>query len=201
MMTDDELLSRAAPLTDDQLSGLDLGPAPRPVSHRRKRWAVAGAGLAVAVAAVGVPAAAGEFTARTGVPASGGEEGTSERIRLDAPDVGDVYQQYIDEHELPPGGTWDAFRARMAEVPADSAVVPEEIVAQWVAWEARCQWERAWVHHVPGAQAVIDDLQTWPEFTGPHDAGGLGEQLLRDLAAQTRVGDDHLLTQDLRANC
>jgi hypothetical protein len=151
--------------------------------------------------AVGVPAAAGQLTARTGVHASGGEEGTSERIDVKAPDVGGVYQQYFDEHELPPGGTWDAFLARQAKVEQDSSVVPEDVVAQWVAWEARCQWERAWLADVPGAQRVIDDLRTWPEFVGPHDAGGLGEQRLRDMSRQTRTGEDTLLRQDIEANC
>jgi hypothetical protein len=200
MMTNDELLARATPLTDDDLAGLDLGPAPRPPARRRKRLVAAGIGLTAAVA-IGVPAAAGQFTARTGVPASGGEEGTSERIRLDAPDVGDVYAEYTSKKTLPPGGTWDAFHERMARVPDDSAVVPADIVAQWVAWEARCQWERAWLDDVPGAQRVVDDLQTWPEFVGPHDAGGLGEQILKDMSAQTRRGDDTVLRQDLRANC
>jgi hypothetical protein len=199
MMTNDDLLARSAPLTDDHLAGLDLGPAPRPAPRRRKRLVAAGVGLAAAVA-VGVPAAAGQFTARTGVPASGGEEGTSERIRLDAPDVGDVYAQYTSRKKLPPGGTWDAFHDRMAKVPADSAVVPEEVVAGWVAWEARCQWERAWLRDVPGAQAVVDDLQTWPEFTAK-DAGGVGTRILREMAEQTRRGDDTLLKQDLEANC
>src|SRR5699024_7722986 len=133
MMTNDELVARAAPVTDEQLAGLSLGEAPRPVAaRRRKRWAAAGAGLVVA-AAIGVPAAAGEFTARTGVPASGGEEGTSERIDIAAPDVGDVYREHFREHELPPGGTWDAFLKRQAKVDDDSSVVPEDTVAQWVA--------------------------------------------------------------------
>jgi hypothetical protein len=103
------------------------------------------------------------------------------------------------QEELPPGGTWDAFHDRMAKVPADSAVVPEEVVAGRVAWEARCQWERAWLRDVPGAQAVVDDLQTWPEFTA-RDAG-VGTRCLREMAEQTRRGDDTLLKQDLEANC
>jgi hypothetical protein len=159
----------------------------------------AGVGLTAALA-IGVPAAAGQFTARTGELGKGGEEGTAERVRLDAPDIGNVYEEYTSKRELPPGGTWDAFLARMSKVDAGSAVVSEDVVAQWVAWEARCQWERAWLRDEPAAQGALEDMTTWREFT-EFDAGGVGTELFRRLVDTARDGDATLLEQDLKANC
>ena len=134
-------------MTDDRLSGLDLGPPPRPAGRRKKRLVAAGAGLA-----------------------------------------------------LPPGRTWDAFLARVTAPDREAGYAPEEVLAQWVAWEARCQWERAWLRGEPGAQATLDAMTTWPEFT-ENDAGGYGAQLMRKIAKTTRAGDATVLKQDLKANC
>jgi hypothetical protein len=199
MTIDDELLAQAAGVTDEQLAGLELGPAPRPASRRRRRLVAVGAGLA-AVVAVGVPAAAGGLGAHTGVVGRGGEDGHSERLRLDAPDIGAVYAEYTSRHPLPPGGSWDPFLARMTRPDAELGEASEEVVAQWVAWEARCQWERAWLRGEPAAQDTLDAMTTWPEFTA-NDADGQGAKILRRIAATTRAGDDTALKQDLKANC
>jgi hypothetical protein len=199
MTKNDELLARAASVTDDQLAALDLGPAPRPASRRRRRLVAAGTGLVAAVA-IGVPAAAGGLSAHTGLVGRGGEDGHSERLRLDAPDVGEVYGKYTSRHSLPPGGSWDEFLARMTRPDADRGEASEEVVAQWVAWEARCQWERAWLRGEPAAQDALNAMTTWPEFTAA-DAGGQGAEILRRIAASTRAGDDTMLKRDLKANC
>jgi hypothetical protein len=203
-MSMDDLLARAATVSDTHLAELSLGPPPAPgLSRRRRRTLAAGIGLSCAVA-LGAPAAAGVLNARTGVVAQGGEDGHGEMLRMDAPDVREVYEQHLSDVPLPPGGSWDALLARVTDPEREPMVMAESGVAQDVAYEAHCQWERAWLRGEPTAQKMLEQIPRWPGITSgdPADGGegGLPYALARIAEAAGR-GDAGPLKQDLRVNC
>ena len=201
----DELLARSAPVTDDQLAHLDLGPAPRPLSaaRRKRRMLAAGLGLSCAVA-LGAPAAAGVFSSHTGIFGNGGEDGHGEMLRLDAPDIRAVYERHQAEFPLPPGGTWDAFMARMTAPGREPTIQSESGIVGDLAFEATCQWERAWLDGEPTAQAMLDKIPTWPAIkAGDPSNGGPGGMpyALKQVADAARRGDAGPLKQQLKVNC
>lgn len=204
-MTLDERLPHAALVTDDQLAHLRLGPPPRAAMSRtkRRRLVAAGIGLSCA-AALGAPAAADVLTARTGVFGQGGEDGRGEILRLDAPDIADVYRRHQASVPLPPGGTWTDMMARVTDPGRGTTYMSETGVAGEVALEAHCQWERAWLRGEPSAQDMLDEIPSWPAVTAGDPANG-GEggmpHAFREIADAARRGDAGPLEQDLAVNC
>jgi len=133
---------------------------------RRKRAVIA----VTVVAALGLgagAAAADGFFARTGLFGSGGEEGTGELIRLDAPDASEVIAEVGGDIALPAGGSFDDLTASMSGEPTE---MTESALRSTLEFDAACQWTTSWLDAeaagdtttMAEAQATLDAVPTWP---------------------------------------
>ncbi len=86
-------------------------PAATPSRRRMRRGVVAG--IIAAVLTATTAAATGWISARTGVEAGGGENGTGEMIRLDGSDLGEVIDRLSRGIPLPPGGSFDRWEKKL----------------------------------------------------------------------------------------
>lgn len=222
MATDriDELVARLSKVSDDTLAEVRVdarevlaavrgvvldgagatasGPAPR----RRVRRGVV-AGIVAAALTVTTATAAGWISARTGVEADGSQEmGTGELIRLDGSDLESVVDRLSRGIPLPPGGGFGAWAQRQGDM--DPTTMSSSGLRQTLAFVAACQWTGYWLDAfdrgdraaLSRAQAVLDEIRTWPEFA----SGGISN-LLRTRAEGARQGNPALLQQDYDINC
>lgn len=145
-----------------------------------------------AAAAAGV----GPF-ARTGKRAAGGENGTGEVIRVDAPDASSVIVRIGEGVPLPPGVTLQSISASFAaNTPTEES---ESSIRSTIEFNAACRWTTYWLGSkfagdtaaMAKAQAVLDMVPTWKatvasDVTG--EAGGVVDSW-RKIAAHTRASD------------
>lgn len=228
-MTEDrvgELLRVADPVQEGDLSSgsvhaalaalrddiRDLDRVSVPITRRRgrRRLVLGLAAIAVAGSAtVAAAGAAGVFT-HTGRQAEGGENGTGEYLRLDAPDAGAVLREMGADIPLPPGATFDGIEDRLPDEPVEQATSG---VMAFLEQNAACMWGAYWldarsrgdVTALAEAQVGIDRLQTRPRLTSTAASGEPPESQRRywaRWAAAARSGDPQTLRDaGYSANC
>jgi hypothetical protein len=204
-----------APRYTDAVGELARALARTDVRRRRRparvraRWRIA---IAVAVVVV-VPVASAvgyQLSAHTGLFGAPGmtENDTSEWLRADAPDFGDVAAKLIPDLPLPRGASWQAELARQVEQgQAEPALVQVTGVRATFEAYARCTWVGAWTSAFKRADqraalraaAVIEESATWPA-TVATDGGGVIEHI-RSLAGAAAQGDPRPLRRELTLNC
>jgi hypothetical protein len=229
---DDARVAAAAPVSqravdsvelddaDDELLRTITGADPDRVviplhrtSGRRLRIRLAKAGVAgVAVLAL---TAAGWATlhAHTGLFGGGRhtEEGLGELIRLDAPDAGNVIDGVAAHIPLPPGGTFDQWKARALRNGGAShrgAVMTETGIASALALDASCQWTAYWLaargrgdtDAAARAQHVLDAIPGWADIAAA-DGDGTVRRALQRRADGTRADDPGQFLQEYTTNC
>jgi hypothetical protein len=136
--------------------------------------------------------APGPVHARTGTYGAGGEMGTSELIRLGAPDAAVVLTELGANVPLPPGATFDDFIARRTK---QAGVESEDGLRGTLEFAAACQWTAYWLDAqrsgdgaaMADAQAALDAVPNRPALVAP-DGGGVVE-MWRRIAEATRAGD------------
>lgn len=177
------------------------GPV-RPLRTRRKQ-SITGAGLSViAVLTLAGAAAAGGFAARTGLFGSGGEEGSGEMIRTDAPDAATVVAHLGADIPLPPGGT---FAHATESMRASGGLMTEDGVRMTLSWSAACQWATYWLDGDGAqrsvAQATLDQIPTWTALVSHNPDGGV-RVMWQNIADAARAGDAaRLRSSGYTANC
>lgn len=146
-----------------------------------------------------------ELRARTGESGVGGEEGSGEWIRLDAPDAPEVILDLADGIELPPGQTFDRLLENLPQEPTEQTV---EGVTSMLEFEAGCIWTGYWLNAVDSgdteardlALAVLDEIPTWPALNAS-DGGGVVDAWTRN-AELAAAGDVQGVLDNLyTANC
>lgn len=137
-------------------------------------------------------AAMSDLRARTGRFGTGGEEGSGEWIRLDAPDAPDVILELAEGIELPPGQTFDRVIANLPDEPTEQT---EDGIKSTLEFEAGCIWTGYWLDAVEandtGAQdeavAVLEEIPSWPALNAS-DGGGVTDAWRRN-AELAAAGD------------
>jgi hypothetical protein len=146
-----------------------------------------------------------KIRAHTGEFGTGGEEGTGERIRLDAPDAPEVILELAEGIELPPGKTFDRLIENLPEEPTEQT---EEGIRSTLEFEAGCIWTGYWLDAVEAgdtvaqdeALAVLEEIPTWP-ILNVTDGGGVVDAWNRN-AELAAAGDVQGVLDNLyTANC
>lgn len=146
-----------------------------------------------------------ELRARTGEFGTGGEEGSGEWIRLDAPDAPEVIFEMAEGIELPPGHTFDRVIQNLPEEPSEQT---EDGIMSMLEFEAGCIWTGYWLDAVEAgdtaaqnrAQEVLDVIPTWPALNAT-DGGGVVDAWTRN-AGLAAAGDVQGVLDNLYiANC
>jgi hypothetical protein len=176
-----------------------------PPRSRRRRLLVVAAGSVGAVA-FATPAAADWVSAHTGLFGEPGltETDTSEWLDAASPEIADIARDLGTQYPLPSGGSYDDAIARLQ---ANGGLVQETGVDNFMAHEAACQWDRAWLaaDTAGDAQAantaveVLAAVPTWETLVAS-DGGGVTEHLT-EVAAATRRGDRGVVEDHVQANC
>jgi hypothetical protein len=180
---------------------MTAGPV-HPVRTRRKK-SITGAGISViAVLTLAGAAAAGGYAARTGLFGSGGEEGSGEMIRTDAPDAATVVGQLGAGIPLPPGGS---FAKATASMQANGGLTSEDGVRMTLSWSAACQWATYWLDGDGAervrAQATLDQIPTWTALVSHNPDGGV-KVMWQHIADAARAGDaNRLRDSGYTVNC
>jgi hypothetical protein len=189
------------------------------VPRRRSRRVpiVAGALGLLGGLAVAVPAAADYFAAHTGrqeqpcpgLPAGSPSclNGTGEIIRLDAPDIGKVYAEYVSRYPLPAGQTWDRFLARVGTPTTEPAMDAASGIENMVALSAQCQWGHAWLQARTHGDAtalaaarrqLVHEIPGWIALTSHEVQTPTREE---QTAQAVRADQPAYLEQDVAVNC
>lgn len=172
-----ELFNTLEVLRDEITRGPVAVSGTRP--SRRRRALAALCVVGVLGAGAGVAAANGLF-ARTGRHATGGEDGTGEVIRVDAPDAPAVVAQLGAGLPLPPGVSIDDVTAPfLGGEPTEQAESGLEASIEFV---AACKWATYWLESnttgataaMADAQAVLDVVPSWSALVAA-DGGGVIE--------------------------
>lgn len=183
-----------------------------PARSSRRRWRRrAAAGITALVVGIGVPAAAYNLMARTGeFGRAGSEEGAGEFIRLDAPDAAGVVDQIGASIPLPPGASFEAWKATSLRPDPETgggSLMTEAGIRSSLSYVAACSWTGYWLdgfHRsdpatMAAAQAVLDQIPTWPALV-ESDGGGVVDALRRR-ADGARAKDPALFADDYGLNC
>jgi hypothetical protein len=159
---------------------------------RRRRALAALCVIGLVGAGTGVAAANGLF-ARTGKQATGGEDGTGEVIRVDAPDAPAVVAELGAGVPLPPGVSIDDVTAPfLAGEPTEQS---ESGLQASIEFVAACKWATYWLDSnaagdataMADAQAVLDAVPSWSALVAA-DGGGVID-VWRNIAEAARAMD------------
>lgn len=183
------------------------GVAERPHRRRRLLLVVAAAIAALALAGAGWAG----LKARTGFFSSGGEGGTGEYIRLDAPDAEPIVDELARDIPLPPGQSFDSWKANVLGPRAGThgvgVVMSESGIRASLEYTAACEWTGYWLdgfergdeQQMADGLRVLEEIPTWPA-TVASDGGGLVDSYrLRALGA--RQHNPSLFLRDYLLNC
>ena len=213
----DELLASADPVQQvrtgvfNALSDLrdDITREPlaarRVRSTRRRRVVAAMCVVGLIGAGTGVAAANGLF-ARTGKHAAGGEDGTGEVIRVDAPDAPAVVAELGAGIPLPPGVSMSNLAAPfLGGEPTEQA---ESGLQASLEFAAACTWATYWLDSnaagdaaaMADAQTVLDSVPSWTALVAA-DGGGV-IAMWRTIGDAARAADSAALKNaGYLANC
>jgi hypothetical protein len=168
-------------------------PIEDPASHKRRRPFRATAIVTGLVLLTGATAAAApKIIARTGMFGQGGDNGTGEYIRLDAPDAIKAINQVGSDIPLPPGADWTSFASHFQGDPAESS---ESALHGDLQLVATCSWMSFWLDShakkdASGEQAAVAMLGTMQSWNWSHVLPEGSEQHeLKVMAAAARAGD------------
>lgn len=170
--------------------------------------------LILAVVLIATTAAA-IATARTGerstvcwTVGTGGEwvcDG-SELIRFPAGDAEQIVDQLAVDIPLPPGVTFDSWKANHLN-PDEPTWESEAGIRGSLAFTAACAWTAYWleafdnndVTTMAAVQVVLDGIPTWPAVLAV-DGGGVADAL-QNRANGARAGDPSLFIDEYKVNC
>lgn len=175
-------------------------------ARRRRRRFTAGLITAGVIAVPGVAVAAlGGM--HSGFFGTGGEDVAGQEFLFsDAPDIRPVVQSLAEEFPLPPKADYSLLLNRYPT--HDRTLVQRDGLAQQVQFFSLCNWYHAWqtgaASNRATAQSVINAAPGWKYWHGAKDdstgRNGL-DDLLRQIATETRAGNGHTLGQFVSANC
>lgn len=179
-----------------------------PPRKRRRKVLLAAAGGVLAATAF-APAAADWVGARTGWFGDAGmtENDTGEFLDLSSPEIADIARQLGARYPLPPGGSYDDAIARLRPTDGETHLMQESGVEAFMAGDAACQWERAWLAADASgdaaaarrAVAVLREVPTWDVIVAS-DGGGVVE-LWTEVADAAARGDRSVVERDVELNC
>jgi hypothetical protein len=179
-----------------------------PPRKRRRKVLVAAAGGVLAATAF-APTAADWVGARTGWFGEPGmtENDTSEFLDLSSPEIAEIAWQLGARYPLPPGGSYDDAIARLRNTDGEMHLMSESGVEAFMAGDAACQWERAWLAADASgdaaaalrAVAVLREVPTWEAIVAV-DGGGVVE-LWTEVADAAARGDRSIVERDVELNC
>jgi len=174
---------------------------------KRQRRAVIAIAALVIVGTATVAAAAGGLFTRTGTNAAGGEAGTGEMLRLDAPDAPDVLRSIGADIPLPPGGNFDEI---VDNLPTEAADEAEEGVLFTLEFNAACQWATYWLaaeqagdaDAIARAQTALDLLPEREALTANASPPDATANFWTRIADAARAGDPETMRNiGYTANC